>query len=92
MYVAVCRLELRIPSAHTLKDKRQVIKSILNRIKNRNLSVAETGLQDFHQRSEIGFAIVSNDKNIAEDICRRTVDFIEDNYPIEIVSAELEIH
>lgn len=92
MYVAVCRLELRIPSAHTLKDKRQVIKSILNRIKNRNLSVAETGLQDIHQRSEIGFAIVSNDRNVSEDICRKTVDFIEDNYPVEIVSAELEIH
>jgi hypothetical protein len=92
MYVVVCQLELRIPSAHSLKDKRQVVKSILARLKNRNLSVAETGLQDFHQRAELGFAVVSNDKNVAEDISRNIVDFIEDHYPVEIVSAQMEIH
>jgi uncharacterized protein YlxP (DUF503 family) len=92
MYVAVCQLELRISSAHSLKEKRQVVKSILNRLKNKNLSVAETGLQDFHQRAELGFAVVSNDKNVAENISRHMVDFIEDNYPVEIVSAQMEIH
>jgi len=92
MYVAICQIELRIPSAHSLKEKRQVVKSILDRLKNRNLSVAETGLQDFHQRAEIGFSMVSNDKNVAENISRNIVDFIEDHYPVEIVSAQMEIH
>lgn len=92
MYVAVCRLELRIPSAQTLKDKRQVIKSILSRMKNKNISVAETGRHDSHQTAEIGFALVSHHKDTAEEICRKTVDFIEDNYPVELLSVEMEIN
>lgn len=91
MYVAICRIELRIPSAVSLKDKRQIIKSILGRLKNRNLSVAETGLQDFHQRAELGFSMVTNDKNTADNIGRNIADFIEDHYPVEIVSVEMEI-
>ena len=68
-------LELRIAHSQSLKDKRQVLRSLKDRLRRRfNISVAEVGFQDTWQRSLVGVATVSGDRTQAEgtlESCRR---------------------
>ena len=78
MIVGVAVADLHIPEARSLKDKRRVVKSLLDRITHRwKISAAEVDHQDLHQRSRLGFALVNSDRQHAasalEDI-RRIVD------------------
>ena len=59
MIVGISVFELHLPSSRSLKDKRRVVKSLVERIHQRfRVSVAETGFHDLHQRSEIAMAAV----------------------------------
>jgi uncharacterized protein YlxP (DUF503 family) len=59
MIVGISVFELHLPSSRSLKDKRRVVKSLIERIHQRfRVSVAETGFHDLHQRSEIALAAV----------------------------------
>lgn len=58
--IAVC--ELHIPGAQSLKEKRKVVRSVIDRVHARfRVSVAETDLHDLHQRAEVGVAMVCRD-------------------------------
>ena len=60
MVVGVSVFELHLPEARSLKQKRKVIRSLIDRIHQRfRVSVAETGLHDLHQRSEISIAAIA---------------------------------
>jgi uncharacterized protein len=60
IHVGVVRLELHVPGARSLKDKRRAVKSLIERMHRRlRVSVAETGLHDLHQRAEIAIAVVA---------------------------------
>ncbi|HVR07776.1 MAG TPA: DUF503 domain-containing protein, partial [Thermoanaerobaculia bacterium] len=60
MIVGVVSCELHLPESRSLKDKRRVIKSLIDRIFQRyRVSIAETGFQDLHQRAEISIAVVT---------------------------------
>lgn len=62
VHVGVVSLELHIPAARSLKDKRRVVRSLVERLHRRHrVSVAETDLHDLHQRAEISLAVVSHD-------------------------------
>lgn len=59
MIVGICVFELHLPSSRSLKDKRRVVRSMIDRIHQRyRVSIAETGFHDLHQRAEIGLAAV----------------------------------
>ncbi|HWR38789.1 MAG TPA: DUF503 domain-containing protein [Patescibacteria group bacterium] len=59
-WVAVCEIELWIPAAESLKEKRQVVRSVVERIRQRcGASAAETDFQDVWQRAGIVVAVVS---------------------------------
>jgi uncharacterized protein len=59
---AVCVADLHIPAARSLKEKRSVVRRLVERIHRRcRVSVAEIGYFDKHQRSEIGIALVHHD-------------------------------
>ena len=67
MHSGVLQVEISIPDAMSLKDKRQVVKSLKDRIAHgHNVSIAEVGALDEHRRSIIGMAMVSNDKRYVE--------------------------
>ena len=64
MIVAIAVLELHIPAARSLKDKRRVVKSLIERMHAKfRVSVAETDFQDLHQRAEIGVAAVGRSES-----------------------------
>ena len=92
MHVSVCQIELRLPENHSLKGKRQVIKSIITRLQNKfNISVAEVDNQDLWQLSTLGVACVSNHRRHAGETLANVVKFIVQNYPdVELLSSETE--
>jgi uncharacterized protein YlxP (DUF503 family) len=61
MIVAISSFELHLPESRSLKDKRRVVKSLIDRLYQRHrVSVAETAFHDLHQRAEISLAAVTN--------------------------------
>lgn len=92
MHVSVCQIELRLPENHSLKGKRQVIKSIIARLQNKfNISVAEVDNQDLWQLSTLGVACVSNHRRHASETLANVVKFIVQNYPdVELLSSQIE--
>lgn len=93
MHVATCLLSLHIPGSRSLKDKRQVIRSVLERTRNKfGVAVAEVDDNDAWQSAVLGIAAVSGDSGHALEIVRGAVDYIEESRPdIEVVSAEIEV-
>ncbi len=93
MNVGVCLIELRLPENHSLKGKRQVIKSIIARLQNKyNASVAEVDNQDLWQLSTLGIACVSNHRRHADETLSSIVKFVAQNYPdLELLRSEVEI-
>lgn len=69
---------LHLPQVRSLKQKRRVIKSLIDRIHNRyRVSIAETDFHDVHQRAEISIAIVHRNEHELQrmlDGIRRTFD------------------
>ena len=69
--IGVLTLELRLEDSHSLKDKRHVVKSLKDRLRNRfNVSVAEIDCQDLWQRSVVAAVTVSPDRVHAEKVLR----------------------
>lgn len=60
MWVGLVTCDLEIPGARSLKEKRRVVKSFVDRMHRRHrVSVAETGFHDVYQRAEVGIAVVA---------------------------------
>lgn len=92
MIVGLCTVELYIATAHSLKEKRSVIKSLMERIKNKfNVSIAEIDYQDSWQRAVIGIAAVSNESIHVNQTINNVVKFIENTDQYEVVDVSIEI-
>ena len=91
MYVAVIRIELHIPSSRSLKEKRAVLKPIVEGLRHRfSLSVAETGFQDKWQRAEVGVAVVSATAGHAQEVVESVERWVWSRPDIEISRFETE--
>ena len=91
MVVGVLQVEISIPDAMSLKDKRQVVKSLKDRIAHgHNVSIAEVGALDEHRRSIIGMAMVGNDKRYVEGALSKLVDFVRMNPNASLVDFQTE--
>ncbi len=78
MVVGVIGWDLHIYEAHSLKEKRSVVRSLKDRLRSKlNVSVAETGHQDVWQRAEITACVVSTDRRQAESILDRADRVVE---------------
>ena len=92
MTIGVLQLEIGIPDAMSLKDKRRVVKSLKDRIAHsHNVSVAEVGALDEHRRSIIGIAMVSNDARYVESQLSKLVDFVRLNPQASLIDYQIEL-
>ena len=93
MTVGVCRIRLRLAENHSLKGKRQVVKSIVSQVSNRfNVSVAEVEDQDLWQIATIAVACVSNDASVVNEVMSRVVSFIsQGRWDVELLDYETEL-
>lgn len=93
MFIMMCRLELLLMEGNSLKEKRRVIRSIIERLQNRfNISIAEVGYQDTLRRTEIGVSAVSNEAVHLEKIIGKIINFVELDCRIQIINIEKEIY
>jgi uncharacterized protein YlxP (DUF503 family) len=89
--VGILTVNLLIVDSNSLKDKRQVVKSLLDGIRNRfNISAAELGELNTWRRAVIGVAVISNDKSTANTVLNHVLDSIESNPRVNVDVAELE--
>ena len=80
MIVGVARITLELPAAHSLKEKRGVLKSLLARLQNRfNVSAAEVEAQDTWGIAVIGVACASTSARHADEILASIIRFVEQN-------------
>ncbi len=93
MNVGVCKVKLRLPDNLSLKGKRQVVKSVTARLKNKfNVSVAEVEDNDLWQLATIGICFVSNDKRFTNEVLSKAVDFVVNSQgDYEMLDYEIEI-
>ncbi len=69
MFVGVLRLTFHIPAARSLKEKRAVVRKFRDRIRGRfDVSIAEVGEQDLHQKAVFGVAVVSGDAAVCDSV------------------------
>ena len=78
MVVGVLELDLGFPGHRSLKSKRQVLRSLKDRIAHKfNVAIAEVDGQNLWQRGSLGIACVSNDARHAEAMLQTVVAFVE---------------
>jgi uncharacterized protein YlxP (DUF503 family) len=94
MPIAYLTLELRIEAAHSLKDKRQVLRSVKDRLRNSfNVSVAEIDGTDLWQRATIGVVSISDSRDYLEGLMRnveREATKLANNAGAEVVDSFLD--
>jgi len=93
MIVGVCRVTLRLPENGSLKGKRQVVRSLTQRLRNKfNVAVAEVGDNDRWQIATIGVTCLSNDARHAQEQLDTIVAFIErTRLDAELIDAEIDV-
>lgn len=78
MIVGVVSCELHLPQSRSLKDKRRVVKSLVERIYQRyRVSIAETGFQELHQRAEISIAVVTQKESELNAVMEHIRDLLD---------------
>jgi hypothetical protein len=90
--VGLCTVELFIPESQSLKDKRQVLLSLKDRLREKfNLSVAEVGEQDLWQKAVLGLACVANEARYVNQVCDQALNLIRAVPAVEIVQSRVEL-
>jgi len=90
--IGYMEVELHIPHSHSLKEKRSVVKKVVERVKGKfNLSVSEIGHLDSWQSSIIGVAVVSNSPKVVDSTLEKVISFIETLFPGIVSSYRKEL-
>ncbi|HHD2753824.1 TPA: DUF503 domain-containing protein [Clostridium perfringens] len=89
MRVLNLKITLRASWVHSLKEKRMVVKSLVQRLKNKfNISVGEVDKQDIHQSIVIGISAVCGSSKQVASTLEHLISFIEENTDAEIIDIE----
>lgn len=92
MKILVMKIDLRASWAHSLKEKRMVVKSLVKKLQNNfNVSVSEIENQDLHQRITIGIAAVFLESRQGYATAEKILNFIDVNTDAEVIGIEEEI-
>lgn len=94
MILLIClraTVTILIYDSFSLKDKRSVVKSILNKAKNKfNISICESDFYDIHNKSQIGISCVATNTNGCDKIIESFLNFVISNYNVEILNTTKE--
>lgn len=92
MVVGVCQLELYLHDNFSLKGKRQVLKSIVQRARKRfNITIAEVAEQDLWQKAVLGICAVGNDRQRVNSTLDQVIHFIEETQLTDVADSQIEI-
>jgi uncharacterized protein YlxP (DUF503 family) len=92
MFVGVLQVELSIPGAFSLKDKRHVLKSVLDKLRRGfSVSAAEVDRQDVWNSAIVGIAFVSNDARHAESHLQKALNFLQKSREAVVADSQIEV-
>ena len=92
MFVGILQVDLEITGARTLKEKRQVVKSVLDRLRaSFNVSTAEVDDHDLYQRAALGFSAVSNDAGHVRGRLQQVVNHLKNHPTARLIDHQLEV-
>lgn len=92
MVVGILKVELRVSEANSLKDKRRILKSLLDKIKIRfNVSIAEVEKQNAWQFATLGISAVSTTTSHVHQTFEAVLRFIEGSGMVELLDVQMEI-
>lgn len=92
MIVGVLKVGMIIPGNSSLKGKRKVIKSLLDKLRSKfNIAAAEVEDNDLWQRAGLGLSFVGNDPRFINSAMDKVLDYIERNPDAEIIESQSEI-
>lgn len=93
MTVGACRITLRLPENDSLKGKRQLVKSVTSRVRNKyNVSIAEIDDNESWQIVSLGISCVSNSARHAAEVLTNVVKFIAGSrLDAELLDQEMEV-
>jgi len=90
--VGRCELDLFIENSHSLKEKRRIIKSLKERLKNQyNVAVCEYGDISLWQRSQIGLVSCGNERSIVETTLKRAIDFLNHIHAVSLLNYTIDM-
>ena len=90
VHVVAYEVQIRIPDSHSLKDRRQVVRSIVAVARERfHVSAAEVGGQDTWQRATLGFAVVASEARIAEETVDELERYLWSRPEIEVLDGQV---
>lgn len=92
MIVGICRVELYLSDSQSLKNKRQVLLSLKDRLREKfNLSVAEVDGQDLWQKAVLGLACIANEGRHVNQVLDQALNLIRSQPAVEIVQSRVEL-
>jgi len=92
MLIGICKIDLYLPNSHSLKDKRNLLKSIKLRIRNYyNVSVSEINNSDLWKNTTLGIACIGNDKKYLNKILNEIILFLEKQNESQLTKFEINI-
>ena len=93
MFTAIGQVTLHVPESQSLKDKRQVVRSLLARLRNQfEVSAAEVARQDTWQIAVLGLAYVSGEARHAEEVVQHALRYIEESRPdLAITDVQVDV-
>ncbi len=92
MVIGAGKIKFELHGITSLKEKRSIVKSIINRISNRfNISIAETDYNDSHLWAEVGFAIVGNDSRVVNSKVDKVLNSVDEIGLAQIADSHIEI-
>ena len=92
MFVGICKIDVYMPTVHSLKEKRHILKCVIERVKNRfNISIAEVDNNDLWQRGSLGIALIGNDCRFVNSSMDKILNFLESNNLFEIIGRKSEV-
>lgn len=92
MVIGVCKIVLALDDVFSLKEKRHIVKSMVERLRSRfNASVSEVDMQDIWKNAVIGISCVSNDSAVADSIMAGMINFVENDGRAILVDYSTEI-
>jgi uncharacterized protein YlxP (DUF503 family) len=93
MTLGLLSIELYLPTAHSLKEKRSILRKVIDRIRHRhNVSIAEVGNNDVWQRASIAVSMVANESAFVDSALSKILSEIERNLDGEILDYKIDLH
>ncbi|MFN4196501.1 MAG: DUF503 domain-containing protein [Caldimicrobium sp.] len=93
MVVGIIKMELYIPEPNSLKAKRQILHSLIQKIEAnfKRISLAEVDGHDLWQNAILGISIVGKNKKFVDTKINNLIEFIQKEGSLDIIKAEIDI-